>query len=36
MIPFLFGMTAGNFWSVISVIWGVLWLLMIRKNQTKE
>lgn len=26
--PFLLGMAAGNFWSIIAVIWGVVWLMI--------
>ena len=32
---FLLGMKAGNFWSLISIAWGILWLAGIRKNRTK-
>jgi len=36
--PFFLGMAAGNFWSVISVLCGVAWILIhhFRKNQNTQ
>lgn len=30
---FLLGLPAGNFWSVICVAWGLVWLYRLRKNK---
>lgn len=33
--PFVWILPAGNFWSLISISIGILWILLIRKNQTR-
>lgn len=33
--PFVWILPAGNFWSLISISIGILWILLIKKNQTR-
>ena len=34
--PFVFGLSAGSFWSVISVLAGVIWLVVLTAGSKKE
>lgn len=34
--PFIFGLPAGNFWSIISVIAGAIWLISLERSRQKK
>jgi len=33
--PFVLGLSAGCFWSIIAVIWGVVWMLLYKPVITR-